>query len=102
MIHVLATVEVAPGKREDFLREFRKVIPEVRREKGCIEYGPAVDIPTGLPVQNPLRENVVVIVERWESVEDLKAHLNAPHMKPYRAAVKDIVKGMEVQILEPV
>lgn len=65
MIHVLATVEVVPGKREDFLREFRKVIPAVRREKGCIEYGPAVDIPTGLPVQTPLRENVVVIVERW-------------------------------------
>lgn len=102
MIHVLATVEVVPGKREDFLREFRKVIPAVRREKGCIEYGPAVDIPTGLPVQTPLRETVVVIVERWESVEDLKAHLAAPHMKPYRAAVKDIVKGMEVQILEPV
>jgi quinol monooxygenase YgiN len=57
---------------------------------------------TGIPVQNPPRENVVVIVERWESLDHLKAHLVAPHMKPYRAAVKDIVKGMQVQILEPV
>lgn len=102
MIHVLATVEVAPGRREDFLREFRKVIPDVRREKGCIEYGPTVDMPTGIPVQNPPRENVVVIVERWATLDDLKAHLVAPHMKPYRAAVKDIVKAMQVQILEPV
>ena len=102
MIHVLATVEVVPGKREDFLKEFRKVIPDVRREIGCIEYGPTVDVPTGIPVQNPPRDNVVVIVERWESLDALKAHLVAPHMKGYRAAVKDIVKGMQVQVLQPV
>ena len=102
MIHVLATVEVVPGKREDFLKEFRKVIPDVRREKGCVDYGPTVDMPTGIPVQNPPRDNVVVIVERWESFDDLKAHLTAPHMKGYRAAVKDIVKGMQVQVLQPV
>ena len=102
MIHVLATVEVVPGKREDFLKEFRKVIPDVRREKGCVDYGPTVDMPTGIPVQNPPRDNVVVIVERWESLDALKAHLVAPHMKGYRAAVKDIVKGMQVQVLQPV
>jgi len=102
MIHVLATVEVAPGRREDFLKEFRKVIPDVRSKKGCIDYGPAVDIATGIPVQIPLRDNVVVIVEKWESLDHLKAHLVAPHMKGYRTAVKDIVKGMQVQVLEPV
>ncbi|HOD35974.1 MAG TPA: putative quinol monooxygenase [Syntrophales bacterium] len=102
MIHVLATVEVAPGRREDFLREFRKVVSDVRREKGCIDYGPAVDIATGIPVQIPLRDNVVVIVERWENLDALKAHLVAPHMKTYRAAVKDLVKGMQVQVLQPV
>ena len=102
MIHVIATVEVAEGKRQAFLAEFRKVIPSVHAEKGCIEYGPAVDIPAGLPVGTPLRGNVVVIVEKWESLDDLRAHLAAPHMKVYRAAVKDIVKGMQVQVLEPV
>jgi quinol monooxygenase YgiN len=100
MIHVLATVEVLPGKREGFLKEFRKVIPDVHREKGCIEYGPAVDLPTDIPT--PVRDNVVVITEKWESLDDLKAHLVAPHMKIYRAAVKDLVKGMQVQVLKPV
>jgi quinol monooxygenase YgiN len=100
MIHVLATVEVVPGKREDFLKEFKKVVPDVRLEKGCIDYGPTVDMPTGMPT--PVRDDVVVIVERWESLDDLKAHLTAPHMKIYRAAVKDIVKGMQVQVLQPV
>jgi quinol monooxygenase YgiN len=101
MIHVLATVELANGKRPDFLTEFARVVPFVRAEKGCIEYGPAVDISSGIPMQAPVRENTVVIVEKWSDLEALKAHLIAPHMKTYRAAVKDIVKGMAVQILKP-
>jgi quinol monooxygenase YgiN len=101
MIHVLATVELANGKRPDFLTEFARVVPFVRAEKGCIEYGPAVDISSGIPMQAPVRENTVVIVEKWSDLEALKAHLIAPHMKTYREAVKDIVKGMAVQILKP-
>lgn len=102
MIHVLATVEVAPGRREDFLVEFRKVMPLVRAEEGCMEYGPAVDTPTGFPAQNSLREHTVVIVERWESLATLKAHLDAPHMHEYRGRVKELVKGVMLQVLEPV
>ena len=101
MIHVIATVDVAEGKRPDFLKAFHKVISHVRAEKGCIEYGPAVDLPTGIPVQAPVREDAVVILEKWSDIEALKAHLVAPHMKPYREAVKSTVKGMTVQVLEP-
>jgi quinol monooxygenase YgiN len=101
VIHVFATIELTDGSRPEFLAEFDKVIPSVRAEKGCIEYGPAIDISSGIPVQAPVRENTVVIVEKWSDLEALKAHLVAPHMKTYRAAVKDIVKGMTVQILKP-
>ncbi len=101
MIHVIATVDVAEGKRIDFLKEFHKVVPHVRAEKGCIEYGPAVDLSSGIPAQAPIRENCVVIIEKWSDLEALKGHLAAPHMKPYREAVKHIVKGMTVQILDP-
>ncbi|MBA4397913.1 MAG: antibiotic biosynthesis monooxygenase [Syntrophus sp. (in: bacteria)] len=101
MIHVLATVELAEGKRPEFLAEFEKVVPSVRAEKGCSEYGPAIDISSGIPIQAPARENTVVIIEKWSDLEALKAHLVAPHMKTYRDAVKGIVKGMTVQILKP-
>jgi quinol monooxygenase YgiN len=101
MIHVIATVELAEGKREAFLAEFRKVVPLVRAEVGCLEYGAAVDVPTGIPVQLPQRENVVTIVEKWESVEALKAHLQAPHMAAYRPRVKDLVVGTTLQVLQP-
>ncbi len=46
MIHVIAAIELAPGTREAYLAVFRKRIPDVRAEKGCIEYGPAIDSQT--------------------------------------------------------
>lgn len=101
MIHVIATIELTPGKRADFLREFHALVPLVLAESGCIDYGPAVDTPTGIPVQIPLRDDVVTVVERWESVDALRAHLAAPHMADYRAKVKDWVKSTILQVLEP-
>jgi quinol monooxygenase YgiN len=101
MIYVIATVEVKPGKREAFLAEFHKNMPNVHAEKGCIEYGPTVDIASGLKAQIPMRENVVTIVEKWESLPDLQAHVVAPHMGTYRERVKDLVNGVTLQVLEP-
>ncbi len=102
MIHVIATVELVQGKREAFLDEFRKIVLLVRAEVGCLEYGAAVDVPTGIPVQAEPRENVVVIVEKWESVDALKAHLQAPHMVAYRPKIKEFVVGTRLQVLQPV
>ncbi|RPH99454.1 MAG: antibiotic biosynthesis monooxygenase [Zetaproteobacteria bacterium] len=101
MIFVIATAEVKPGKRDAFLAEFRRNVPNVLAEKGCIEYGPTVDAKTDIKAQIPLRENVVTIVEKWESLEALQAHLGAPHMLAYRERVKDYVVGVTLQILEP-
>jgi quinol monooxygenase YgiN len=101
MIHVIATIELWGGKREAFLAEFRRVVPLVRAEPGCLDYGSAVDIPTDIEVQVPPRENVVTVVERWESLDALRAHLAAPHMQEYRGRVKDLVAGIQLQVLQP-
>ena len=101
MIIVLATIELHPGKRADFLAEFRKIVPKVRAESGCHEYFPAIDTASGLSVQGPAREDTVVVVEKWESVPALEAHLIAPHMMEYRPKVKDFVKRVSLQILSP-
>ena len=58
-----------------------------------MEYGPTIDVASGIGVQGPLRENVAVIVEKWASLEALRAHLQAPHMAEYRVRVKDLVVG---------
>ncbi len=101
MIYVIATIELKPGKCEAFLAEFHKNVSNVRAEKGCLEYGPTVDAKTDIKAQIPRRENVVTIVEKWEGLDALKAHLVAPHMTTYRERVRDYVVGTTLQILEP-
>jgi quinol monooxygenase YgiN len=101
MIHVIATIEVAPGKRDAFLAEFHRVMPKVHAEAGCLEYGPTVDAAANLAVPTPMRDNVVVIVEKWESLDTLRAHLGAEHMKEYRTRVQDLVVRVQLQVLQP-
>ena len=101
MIHVIATIEVAPGQRDTFLNEFRKLVPQVHAEHGCIEYGPAVDLPLGLPMQDAPRADTVIVIEKWADVDALKAHLAAPHMTAYRERVKDMLRGVRLQVLQP-
>ncbi len=101
MIHVIATIELAEGSREEFLSILRNNIPEVKAEKGCMSYVPTVDVNSGIPIQDPLRDNAVTIIETWESLEALHAHLKAPHMAEYREAVKDLVKKLSLQVFEP-
>jgi quinol monooxygenase YgiN len=102
MIYVIATIELVEGKRDAFLEEFRKLVPVVKAEAGCIEYGPTLDISSGLTAQIPIRDNVVTIVERWEDVPALQAHTKAPHMAEYRSKVKDWIIRTGLQVLQPV
>jgi quinol monooxygenase YgiN len=102
MIHVIATIQLAPGTREAFLKEFCKVTGHVRAEDGCLEYGAAVDEPTSLAAQEPVGDDVVVVVEKWESVAALEAHVTAPHMTDYRERVRDYVESVRLTVLRPV
>ena len=43
MIHVVAIITAKPGMRDAILAAFRANMPAVHAEKGCIEYGPAID-----------------------------------------------------------
>ena len=101
MIHVIATIELQPDRREDFLKEFRALVPAVQAEVGCIAYGPTVDVETTIPAQGSPREHVVTVVEQWESLDALADHLMAEHMLAYRKKVKEMVVGMTLQVLEP-
>ena len=99
MINVIASIRVKSGMLSDFLEIFKSNVPSVREEMGCIEYFPTVDIDADLPPQS-LDENVVTIIEKWESLEALRDHLNAPHMLAYKEKVKDIVEGVSIKVLQ--
>ena len=99
MINVLASISVKEGKRADFIAAFKDNLPAVKAEEGCIEYFPAVDIDADLPPQQ-LDENEVTVIEKWASLEALRAHLSAPHMLAYKEKVKDIVEGVSLKVLQ--
>ena len=101
VIHVIATIELVEGGKEEFLRQFHELVPTVKQEEGCLEYGPTVDVETNISAQGPARVNVVTVVEKWESLGCLEAHLVASHMLAYRESVKPLVKSTSLAILEP-
>jgi quinol monooxygenase YgiN len=101
MIHVIATIRTAIGRRDDLLKAFNKLVPEVRAEAGCIEYGPAIDVQNAIDGQAEARNDVVTVVEKWEDSAALRAHLAAPLMKRFRESMKDVVAAVEIRVLEP-
>ncbi|MCC7476588.1 MAG: antibiotic biosynthesis monooxygenase [Pirellulales bacterium] len=101
MIHVIATLHLQSGCRQEFLAEFKQLVPEVRAEAGCLEYAPAVDLSTSIPGLPAERSDAITVVEKWESVESLAAHLNAPHMLRYRERVKDMLVSADIRVLQP-
>jgi quinol monooxygenase YgiN len=101
MIHVIAVITAKPGKRDEVLKHWRQNVPAVRAEKGCIEYGAAVDADPALPVQTKYGADTFVVVEKWESIDALKAHAAAPHMAAYGAKTKELLASRVIHILSP-
>jgi quinol monooxygenase YgiN len=75
MIYVVATTQVKPDQRDAFIKGHKACIAETLKERGCISYEGHTSIHDS---------NTYVVVERWESREDLNAHGRAPHMKVWR------------------
>jgi len=98
MINVLASIHVKENRLTEFIEILKSNISNVIGENGCIEYTPTTDIPAGLPTQE-LDKNVVTIIEKWRSLEDLKAHLSAPHMLVYKEKVKHLVVKVSLKVL---
>lgn len=97
MICVVATIETIPGRRNDLLAVFQKLVPQVLAEQGCIEYAPMVDVACDLVAARP---DVVTVVEKWESVAALEAHLATPHMAEFRKQTGDLRLRLTLQVLE--
>ena len=97
---VSPTPDVAIIDEADSVLVDEALVPLVLAEKGCIEYGSAVDLRTPVSSESP-REDVVTVIEKWESFEALQNHLAAVHMHQYRQTVKELVVGVELLVLQP-
>jgi quinol monooxygenase YgiN len=59
----------------------------VRAERGCIEYGAAIDAENALAIQAKWGPDTFLVIEKWESMDALRAHAAAPHMAAYGSSI---------------
>jgi quinol monooxygenase YgiN len=102
MIHVVAVITAKPGQREKILEAFKRNVPLVRAEHGCIEYGATIDAEDAGPMQTPYGQDSFAVIEKWADMDALRAHAAAPHMKAYGAATKEFIATRTIHILSPV
>lgn len=101
MIHVIAEIVTKPGQRDTVLAEFRKIVNDVRAEPGCLEYGAAIEMKEAIPVQPPARDNVVYVVEKWESLAALQADLKAAPLQSFLDRAGSLIEQIIARVLEP-
>ena len=99
-VHVVAVVTAKPGKRAELLEIFQTNVPKVHAEEGCIEYVATVDAEGAGAIQTPIGADTFVVVEKWASMDALKAHAAAPHMKEYAGKVKEMLESRVIHVLE--
>lgn len=100
MIHVLAIITAKPGMRDQILAAYRDNVAAVRAEDGCLGYEAVVDVREASPGFAQFGPDAFVVVEKWASMEALKAHAVAPHMKAYGSKVKEWTADRAIHVLE--
>jgi len=100
MIHVVAVITTNAGQREAVLQAFRANVPAVHAEHGCIEYGATVDADAG-SIQTKFGPDTFVVIEKWASLDALKAHAASPHMAAYAAKTKPMIAKRVIHVLSP-
>ncbi len=98
-VNVLAFITAKPGMRDAVLEAFNNNVPNVHAEDGCIEYFAAVDTADAGPIQTPIGPDSFVVIEKWESMDHLKAHGASDHMKAYAVSVKDMLAERVIRVL---
>ena len=101
MIHVVAIITAKPGHRDAILEAFRANMPAVHAEDGCIEYGPATDVDGVGPFQTKFGPDTFLVIEKWESLDHLKAHGASAHMAAYAAKTRPLIESRVIHILSP-
>jgi quinol monooxygenase YgiN len=102
MIRVVAVITANPGHRDELLAAFRANVPNVRAEKGCIEYAGHIDAASLGSFQTDFGPDSLVVLESWENPEALRDHVGAPHMKTYAQKIKDLIAKRTIHVLSAI
>ncbi len=101
MISLVVTMVIKEGRMDEFLAECKKIRPKVLAEKGCFAYDYFKEVQSPLGSQEPVQKNRITLLERWESMEALQEHSDAPHMKEFLSKVKEWRESVTSRVLEP-
>ena len=100
-VHVIAIITAKPGKREEVLANFNANVPAVHAEDGCIEYGAVIEC-EGVGFAKAFGPDTFLVVEKWASLDHLKAHAVTPHMKAYSEKNKDLLADRTIHVMSDV
>lgn len=100
MIYMIVHVTLFPGKRQEYIEEFKKIAPAVRNEDGCMEYGIFVDS-KDTRFDNDKRGDMVIISEKWQSIEALQRHSKSPLVESFRERIKGLRSSSSYELLIP-
>ena len=102
-VYVLCRFDLKPDADvDDYTAKTLAVVPTVRAEDGCRMYTLLKDAETDWDKPMRFGERTMWMLEKWDSVDALKAHLSTPHMKAFGPTVRPMRTSSTFHVLEPV
>ena len=102
-VYVLCRFDLTPDADvAEYAGKTLSVVPTVRAEKGCRMYTLLKDAATDWDKPMRFGGRTMWMLEKWDSVEALKAHLETPHMKAFGPTVRQMRTSSTFHVLEPV
>ena len=102
-VWVLCRFDLKPEtSRTEYIAKTAAVIDTVRAEKGCCEYRLLGDAVTDWEKPQRFGDRTLWMLEKWESIDALKAPLQTPHMKAFGPSVRPLRSNGTFHVLEDV
>ena len=100
-VYVLCRFDLKPdADRADYIKKTLDVVPTVRAEAGCLGYTLLEDAKTDWDKPQRFGERTLWMLEKWASIDALKAHLETPHMKAFGPTVRPMRTNGTFHVLQ--
>ena len=102
-VYVLCRFDLKPDADiADYAAKTLAVVPTVRAEDGCRMYTLLKDAATDWDKPKRFGERTMWMLEKWDSIDALKAHLDTPHMKAFGPTVRPMRTASTFHVLEAI
>lgn len=102
-VYVLCRFDLKPDANvADYVQKTLAVVPTVRAEAGCLGYTLLGDAATDWEKPERFGDHTYWMLEKWASIDALKAHLATPHMKAFGPTVRPMRTRGTFHVLQEV